>query len=59
MDKELQTYVENLREGECVINSNIVMGVEEGIVKRYDSNLLASNGGHIEITEGWAKGFLN
>lgn len=34
------------------------MGVAEGIVKRYD-NLLSSNGGHIEITKRWAKGFLN
>ena len=59
MDKELQAYITTLREAGCVINSAIVMGAAEGIVKKHNSNLLATNGGHIEINKGWAKGFLN
>ncbi len=59
MDKELQAYITKLREAGCVINSAIVMGAAEGLVKKYDSNLLLCNGGHIQINKGWAKGFLN
>ena len=40
MEKEVQEYVKNLREGEAVINSAIVMAAAEGIVKNHDSNLL-------------------
>ena len=39
----------------------ITLGVAEGIVKNEDSNLLATNGGHIIIivlTKHWAKGLL-
>ena len=35
------------------------MGCAEGIVKSHDSNLLASNGGHILLTEDWRKGILH
>ena len=59
MDKELQMYITTLRGAGCVINSAIVMGAAEGIVKKHNSNLLATNGGHIEINKGWAKGLLN
>ena len=34
-------------------------GVEEGIVKNADSNLLAINGGHIVLTKSWAKSLLS
>ena len=59
MDKEAQEYVKNLRESGAVINSAIVRAAAEGIVKNHDSNLLQCNGGHINITKGWAKSFLD
>ena len=59
MDKELQAYITTLREAGYVINSAIVMGAAEGIIKKHNSNLLVTNGGHIEIKKGWATGFLN
>ena len=40
MEKEVQEYVKNLREGGAVINSAIVMAAVEGVVKNHDSNLL-------------------
>ena len=54
--KELQMYITTLRGAGCIINLAILIGAAEGIVKKHESNLLATNGGHIE---GWAKGFLN
>ena len=44
LDKEVQEYMKNLR---------------EGIVKNHDSNLLQCNGGHVIITKSWVKSFLD
>lgn len=44
MDGEVQEYVKSLREAGAVVISAIVRGVAEGIVKKYDSNLLTCNG---------------
>ena len=41
-----------------MINTAIVIAAAEGIVKSCDSNLLKSNGGHIECKKHWALSFL-
>ena len=41
------------------MNTAVVMGCAEGIVLHHDSNLLASNGGHIAISKDWAKSLLH
>ena len=58
LDKEVQEYLLFLRERGAVVNTSIVVGCAEGIVRNTDSNLLASNGGHILITKYWAKRLL-
>lgn len=57
IDKEVEEYVKSLREAGDAVNSAIVRGVAEGIIEKYDSNLLECNGGHISITKTWAKIF--
>ena len=40
------------------MNTAIAIGCAEGIVKSKDSNLLASNGGHIALSKYWGKHLL-
>ncbi len=58
MDDLVHKYVVYLREKGGVINSAIVISAAIGIVKSRDSNLLKSNGGHIELTKSWALSLL-
>ena len=47
LDKQVRAYVASLRANGAVVNTAIVLSCAEGIIKNHDSNLLASNGGHI------------
>ena len=58
LDKQVQSYVLDLRSNGAVITSTITIAVAQGIVTNYDSNLLSENGGHIALTKSWAKYFL-
>ena len=50
-----RAYLTALRANGAVVNTAIAIGCAEGIVKSNDSNLLASNGGHIVLSKHWAK----
>ena len=41
------------------MNTAIVLGVAQGIVRNHNSNLLACNGGHIFLGKPWAKNLLS
>ena len=58
LDKQVQSYILELRSNGAVINSLITIAVAQGIVTNYDSNLLSANGGHIILTKFWAKYLL-
>ena len=58
LDKQVREYVKYLRERGAVVNSAIVIAAAEGIVMNKDSNLLACNGGGINLTKYWAKSLL-
>ena len=58
LDRQVRTYITDLRSNGSPVNMAIALGVAEGIVKNKDSNLLATNGGHIVLTKHWAKGLL-
>ena len=47
-----------LRANGAVVNIAIAIGCAEGIAKSKDSNLLASNGGHIALSKHWGKHLL-
>ena len=55
LDKQVRAYVTTLRSNGAMVNTAVVMSCAEGIVKSHDSNLLASNGGHILLTKDWGK----
>ena len=58
LDKQVREYVKYLRERGAVVNSAIVIAAAEGIVMNKDPNLLACNGGGINLTKYWAKSLL-
>ena len=58
LDKQVQSYVLDLRSNDAVINSSVIIAVAQGIVTNYDSNLLSENRGHIALTKSWAKYLL-
>ena len=49
LDRQVQAYLTSFRESGAVVNTATAMGCAEGIVMSIDSNLLASNGGHISL----------
>ena len=51
LDKQVREYVKYLCERGAVVNSVIVIVASEGIVMNKDLNLLACNGGGINITK--------
>ena len=59
LEKQVKTYIGYLRERGAVVNTEIVLGVAQGIVRNHNSNLLACNGGHICLGKPWAKILLS
>ena len=59
LDQQVRAYVTSLRANGAVVNTVIVMGCAEGIIKNHDSNLLASNGGRIVLTKPGEKASCN
>ena len=41
------------------MNTAIVLGVAQGIMRNHNSNLLACNGGHICLGKPWVKNLLS
>ena len=50
LDKQVRDYLTTLRSHGAVVNTAIAVSCAEGIIINKDSNLLASNGGHIVLT---------
>ena len=49
-DKQVQHYITELRKRGCIINTTVAIAVGEGILLNKDANLLAANGGGINLT---------
>ena len=47
-----------LREDGAVVNTKITIASAKGVILSHDANLLAANGGHIELTKHRTKSFL-
>ena len=58
LEMQTRAYLQTLRANGAVVNTSIAIGCAEGLVMNEDSNLLASNGGHIVLTKHWAKYLL-
>ena len=59
LDAAVQEYVSSLRIAGGVVNTVVVRVATEGIISARDITKLASHGGHIKITKGWAMSVLN
>ena len=58
LEMQTRAYLQTLRANGAVVNTSIAIECAEGLVMNEDSNLLASNGGHIVLTKHWAKHLL-
>jgi len=59
LDEQVCEYVKFLCKRGSAVNTTVVMGAGEGVVKSKDANLLKEHGGSIEITKGWAQSLLS
>ncbi len=48
-------YITVLCQNGAVVNTAILIACANGVVRSYDSNLLACNGGHILLSKHWVK----
>ena len=44
-----------MRKRGCIINTSVAIAVGKGILLNKDANLLAANGGGVNLTKDWAK----
>ena len=58
-DKQVQSYLNFVRENGGIVNTAIAISYAEGIIMNKDSRLLACNGGHILLTKDWGKNLLH
>ena len=58
LDRQVREYLRYLREQGSAVNSAIAFATAEGVVRSVDANLLAYNGGGINLTKPWARGLL-
>ena len=59
MEREVKCFIKASRELGTAVSTEVVMGTARGVVISHDANLLAENGGHIDITKDWAKRILH
>ena len=58
MEKEVKCFIKASRELGAAVSTELVMATARGVVICHDANLLAENGGYIDITKDWAKRIL-
>ena len=59
LDRQVQSYLLDTRKGGGAVTTDVAIAGALGIIRRKDSNLLAQNGGHIELTRDWARSLLD
>ena len=59
LDGQVQSNIKELCSKGAIVDTAIALAcAAEGVVMHHDSNLLATNGGHITISKDWAKSLL-
>lgn len=58
LDKQVQSYLLQLRENGAAVNTTVVIACAYGLVRHHNSNLLKCNGGYVELSKSWAKYLL-
>ena len=59
IDDKVKQYLLKLRECGGVVNSAVTIASAKGIILTMDRTLLSDNGGHVNLTRGWAKSLLS
>ena len=55
LEKEVQSFIKAIQDSGGVVNTQIVIATTRGVIMSHDVNLLAENGGYMNITKDWAK----
>lgn len=58
LDDRVKKYIRTLRLAGGIVNRTVTMAAAKGIVKNANPSLLVENGGHVAITERWARSLL-
>ena len=58
LDYHVRAYVRSVREAGGPVTTTIVMSTGRAIVNQHDPQLLAENGGPLQLTATWAKSLL-
>ena len=58
LEEEVKLFIKASHAEGTVVNTETVMGTARGVVISHDANLLAENGGYINITKEWAQRVL-
>ena len=59
LDAKVQQYIRALRKAGTPVGTAVVIAGAKGVVMSVDSNLLAENGGHIQLTKTWAQSMMH
>ena len=58
LEDKVKWFLTEVRKSGGVVNSQIAVGAAKGVIKARDANLLAENGGSIDIGKDWAHRLL-
>ena len=56
-EDKVKSFVKLQHDKGSVVNTQTVMVTAVGVIVSHDANVLAENGGHIDITKSWATRF--
>ena len=59
LDYQVRAYIRSVREAGGPVTTTIVMSTGKAIVNQHDPQLLAENGGPLQLTTTWAKSLLH
>ena len=59
IDDKVKQYLLKLRECGGVVNSAVTIASAKGIIVTMNRTLLSDNGGHVNLTRGWARSLLS
>ena len=58
LEAEVRLLIGALKKDGTTVNAEVVIGTAIGVVTSHDANLLAQNGGPIDISKEWVKRLL-
>ena len=56
LEWKIQLYLRAIQESGRAVNTAIVLGAARGIKLKLNRTMLVENGGHVDLSNGWARG---